>query len=215
MRSLVALGGVIAGLMACGGGATEPVFNTYPRALDLGPATWTDEALDLRWFQVGVLNSSYFPIDVRGLEVRGDGEPYLEARLRGGASQVTLERRESTVVEVRIKAPLDEGVGGWATGDLEATLRFEVGGSPKVDPSTGESDPAGYVTVETLVPVTFRLECDRDGDGFDHAGCSGGTDCDDLFAAISPDAVERCDGIDNDCDEAIDEDDVDGCVDEP
>ena len=32
-------------------------------------------------------------------------------------------------------------------------------------------------------------------------------DCNDVDASIFPTAVERCDGIDNDCDSAIDEED--------
>ncbi len=44
---------------------------------------------------------------------------------------------------------------------------------------------------------------DEDGDGFDVDD-----DCDDNNAAVNPDAEEVCDGIDNDCDEEVDEEDA-------
>lgn len=59
---------------------------------------------------------------------------------------------------------------------------------------------------------------DLDGDGFGEAAgqlvtcmemegwVTQGTDCDDLDPTVHPDAAELCDGLDQDCDEEIDED---------
>ena len=48
---------------------------------------------------------------------------------------------------------------------------------------------------------TPATECDLDGDRFSPAA----GDCDDRNPAISPAALERCDGIDNNCNQVIDE----------
>lgn len=54
---------------------------------------------------------------------------------------------------------------------------------------------------------------DRDGDGYIDVACANittdgvnrGTDCDDGDGAIHPDAPERCNGVDDDCDDVLDE----------
>ncbi|MDP2308694.1 MAG: MopE-related protein [Pseudomonadota bacterium] len=48
---------------------------------------------------------------------------------------------------------------------------------------------------------------DRDSDGY-----SSEVDCDDGHASVHPDADEVCDGLDNDCDGAVDDDVVDGGI---
>lgn len=45
---------------------------------------------------------------------------------------------------------------------------------------------------------------DLDGDGYDDDSC-GGTDCDDSDANVHPGGIETCDGVDEDCNGAIDD----------
>ncbi|MDD2786211.1 MAG: MopE-related protein [Patescibacteria group bacterium] len=58
--------------------------------------------------------------------------------------------------------------------------------------SNGKCGPAGPVCP------------DADGDGIEDAAC-GGTDCDDSIWGVHPGGTELCNGLDDDCDGAVDE----------
>jgi hypothetical protein len=101
-------------------------------------------------------------------------------------------------------------------------------GNPCVELPTGDSVclrtcvrdlpdcPPRFDCVESLItplpePVCAPIgeRCCVDADGDDHGtgvGCRG-ADCDDGEPAVHASALEQCDGADNDCDEAVDEDD--------
>ena len=86
-------------------------------------------------------------------------------------------------------------------------------GNPRRYPANDETCDAGDVD-EDCDPTTFGVR-DIDGDGAFDARCCNwnatgtarncGTDCDDTRADVGPTAAERCNGIDDDCDGAIDE----------
>jgi len=56
--------------------------------------------------------------------------------------------------------------------------------------------------------------CDADSDGYRDVR-AGGDDCNDDSAAVRPDADELCDGVDNDCDGLVDNDDPDAAANAP
>ena len=89
-----------------------------------------------------------------------------------------------------------------------------------------DNDCDGDVDDDDVSLVAGTFWADRDGDGFGDSGvvftgaCTPPSgyialpddtdivDCNDLDASINPDATEICDSIDNDCDDLIDDEDV-------
>ena len=70
-------------------------------------------------------------------------------------------------------------------------------------------DPAetteSSTTTEPTTTTTPSTAIDQDGDGVDAS-----LDCDDTDALRYPGAIEVCDGIDNDCNDVVDDDPSDG-----
>ena len=69
------------------------------------------------------------------------------------------------------------------------------------------SSGSGTDALQVCLPESFCVDADQDGFGIG-PDCLG-RDCDDSVASINPRASEICDGIDNDCDQVIDDNPVD------
>ena len=92
---------------------------------------------------------------------------------------------------------VDQACGGDDCDDLDASI------SPSAEELCGDDidqDCSGVLD-----------DADLDGDGHLAEAC-GGDDCDDREQYVHPDRLERCDGLDNDCDGAlpVEEQDLDG-----
>lgn len=98
---------------------------------------------------------------------------------------------------------------GPRAGDAGPTPGMDAGPAEDdagtVDRDAGPTEPdAGPRPRDAGPPDAGRMCMDSDGDGHAALSC-GGTDCNDTAAAISPDAMEVCDGTDNNCDRRVDD----------
>jgi hypothetical protein len=87
---------------------------------------------------------------------------------------------------------------------LKAVSGFSVSGlalSADVDNDGRLGLPEALCALQSVAGLRFNASQDRDGDGFTPAQ----GDCNDNNAAIHPGAAELCDGIDNNCNGAVDE----------
>ncbi len=114
--------------------------------------------------------------------------------------------------ETRVDGPFDGDKDGYFDGDNPGCV--ETYPPEDLDCDDSDSDVWG--------PSVWYPDEDGDGFGVDGEtllscelalGFSGNADdCDDSLASIYPGADEYCDEVDNDCDDVIDEDVVDGLV---
>lgn len=114
---------------------------------------------------------------------------------------------------------VDEGLGGSYFADLDGDGHGDAAapvegcasgeGVSELSDDCNDMDPAVYPgAAETDCTSLTDFNCDGvatffDGDVDGYTSC---VDCDDANVDISPAAIEICDDVDNDCDDAIDED---------
>lgn len=72
-----------------------------------------------------------------------------------------------------------------------------------LDPATGSKSTLTS-SVSTPWAPAYSTALDQDKDGY-ASTASGGSDCDDTNGAVRPNAIESCNGIDDDCDGLVDE----------
>jgi len=100
---------------------------------------------------------------------------------------------------------------GYGDDGSSTTACEQPSGTAALGGDCDDADPAynpGAVEDDCTDPNDYNCDgstgyADDDGDGW--AACE---DCDDTDAAVSPDGTEVCNGVDDDCDGAVDEDDA-------
>ncbi|MBT3218347.1 MAG: hypothetical protein HN348_04595, partial [Proteobacteria bacterium] len=188
----------IAAIFACNDGSVPmPILFSDPFEVDLAGANVVDEVART---SISVVNVGEGPLQITEFELVGRQPEWLtinypdNGRLEpGDISEVVFEfdvnEVESASADDRLVLNV-HGQADWATG------------------CAGEVS----TTVSYSIPVVLfnQASCDEDGDGFEKPAC-GGDDCDDDRPRVNPDAVEVCNGRDDNCDGLIDNE-ADGAV---
>ena len=106
----------------------------------------------------------------------------------------------------------DSDADGYGDSAVSTTACSEPSGYISVDGDCDDTDPAYHPGASENHGCSDLNDYNCDGsigtDDLDGDGFMACLECDDSNAAINPDADEYCDGVDNDCDDAVDEDDA-------
>jgi hypothetical protein len=144
--------------------------------VDLGSASYSDPS---PIGEVSLLNSGGITLVVTPQGYSGEGAEHL--LMPTGLDYSSVATEASLTFEVTLDGlPL-----GWDNGAYAPDLTIEIG-SFWDDPSSWGEEPQ-WETESLVIPITFSLACDVDGDGLEAAEC-GGDDADDADASVGTEA---------------------------
>ena len=176
------------------------VYLFFGRALGWGMDTNLSDA-DASYLGEGALHFAGWAVASAG-DINGDGVGDVLASTWGLSTYVVLGRENGWAMDTSLAA------AGAELGPMGGDTGWDVDGIGDVN-GDGHSDFAvtsPYAGIGGYVDLIFGYPCwDADGDGVD--SCSG--DCNDLAAQVYPGAPEICDGLDDDCDGVVPEDESD------
>ncbi len=180
-------------------------------SIDLGVASYaTDEMPE---WAVTVQNNMAVILTMSATSITGSPEDIVVFK-SGAEPLVQVEPGETGSVSIAVSPTR---MAGWTDGEYQWTLSLAFSADVPVQ-STTVTDTAAYgapterVSETLTLPVYLEIECDVDGDGVEASECEAtGGDCDDrstvVYGAISGASghPELCDGLDNDCNNVVDD----------
>jgi MYXO-CTERM domain-containing protein len=173
----------------------------------------------LRLMQVGKVEVLGGPCNVEVYRLKSIGDNVCEWQEEtlndtNFTTWSALPQNVSVSVEGLWVYDVTKAVADWLTGDTDKPDQPIAPncGFHLYDPDFGKPDAPiqrwiDFSSKEGNVPplLTVTIALDLDGDGY-----FGDTDCNEEDPAINPGAVEECDGVDQDCDGAADDEGCDG-----